>query len=167
MYIQCNFGSKTLLLSFKRREGWESGKNGMKGISGSLVWLKIQIPVMRGLTSKLNQVAQGCVQWFQIPPRTKIVPTNVFVPLPAFDLPHWKGFPSLHSNKFLWISLSAFCVSFLSTLRCVLPSSLWLHFPCNRPHVVEDSSYFSLFPSLKGLSKHSYQFSHMSCLHHC
>jgi len=65
------------------------------------------MPVMGGLTSKLDQVAQGCVQRFQISPRSKILPTSLSGPFPAFGHPHCEEFSSLYPSKVLRISLSA------------------------------------------------------------
>lgn len=80
------WGSQLYCIHSRGEKAGNQGENRLKEISGSLVGLKIPISDTHGLTSKLNQVSQGCVQWLQIPPRTKIVP--LFVPFPAFDLPH-------------------------------------------------------------------------------
>lgn len=162
MYIQGNFGSKTLLYSFKRRKGWESETKQVKMDFWKSVWA--EDPNLRRAWADFK-LKPGFLRLCPVVSDTskdKDCAFHSLCPFSSLWPPSQERFSFLTSKQ---ISLSAFCVCCLNPLLCtskkpLAPFSLW-------PYAVEYSSYFSSFPSLKGPSKHSYEFSHMSCLHHC
>lgn len=163
------------LLSFKRRESWESGRKWVERDFWKSGWA--EDPNLSRAWADFK-VKSGCLGLCPV-----VSDTSKDKDCYSFSLSFsFFLFHSLSTFSSLWppslekfslptskqISLNFFLtlVSVASTLSHVLPRSLWLHFPCNHPYTVEYSSYFTLFISLNGLSKHSYQFSNMSCLHH-
>lgn len=97
--------AKLCCFHLRGEKAGNQGKNGLKETSGGLIGLRIQTPVMGGLTSQLGQVAQGCVLWFQIVPQRFYLPGSLalFQRLTALIVKDFLPYIQTNLSEFLFL----------------------------------------------------------------